>query len=80
MSFRFGQNVEGGGVVGCQKFWSTFSGNFYSFRLFKSAGKQFSVQRHDKFSKAINIKFYAVLSHFAKCRDLQVKVLRNCPN
>ena len=64
----------GGGVVGFQKFYSTFSGNFYSFRLFKSPGKKFSVQRHNKFSKAIHMEFYAVLSHFAKCRDLGVKV------
>ena len=72
--------LGGGGVVGCQKFWSTFSRNFYSFRLFKSAGKKFSVQWHDKSPKAINMEFYAVLSHFEKCRDLRVKVLHDCPN
>jgi hypothetical protein len=55
--------------------WRRWPVTLLPHQLFKSAGKQFNVQRHDKFSKAINMELYAVLLHFAKCCDLHVKVL-----
>ena len=56
-----------------------FSGTLDHFRLFKSSGRKDSIQKPYTFSKANKINFYAVLSHFAKCRDLRVKVLCDCP-
>jgi len=53
-------------VWGAKSFGALFQGIFFSFRLYKSAGKKFSLQWRDKFSKAINMEFYAVLSHFEK--------------
>ena len=67
------------GGVGLPIYFGALLGNFYQFRIFKSAGIKLGVQRHDTFSMAIKMTFYAVLSHFSKCRDLRVKVLRNCP-
>ena len=70
-SISFGKNVQGGGAR--QKYWSTILG------LFKSAVNKMSVQKHIIFSKANKIEFHIVLSHFFKCRDLCLKVLRDCP-
>ena len=61
------------------KILEPFFWTFDHFRLFKSAGRKNSVQKPRTFTEASKIKFYAVLSHFAKCRDLRVKVLCDCP-
>ena len=63
----------------CQKYWSTFLGLMTTLDFFLSAGRKNSVQKPDTFSEANKIKFYAVLSHFAKCCDLRVKVLHDSP-
>ena len=70
---------KGGGVWGVPKILEHFSWTFDHFRLFKSSGRKDGVQKPNTFSEANKMKFYAVLSHFAKCRDLRVKVLRDCP-
>ena len=75
-----GKISKGGGFGACQKFWSTYLLDFYHYRLSKSVGIKNNVQRFNIFSKANNTKIYALLLHFAKCRDSRVKVLRNCPN
>ena len=53
--------------------------NFYHVRPFKSPRINFSVQRPDIYLEANNMTFYAVLLHFAKLRDLKVKVFCDCP-
>ena len=58
---------------------TTLSGKQDHFRLFKSSGRKDGVQNPNTFSEANRMKFYAVLSHFAKGRHLRVKVLRDCP-
>ena len=52
---------------------------FDHFRLFKSSGRKDGVQKPNTFSEANKMKFYAVLVHFAKCCDLHLKVLHDCP-
>ena len=69
----------GGGVWAVPKILEHFSWTFDHFRLFLSSGRKDGVQKPNTFSEANKIKFYAVLSHFAKCRNLRVKVLRDCP-
>ena len=56
-----------------------FSWTFDDFRLFKSSGRKDGVQKPNIFSEVNKMKYYAVLSHFAKCPDLRVKVLCDCP-
>ena len=70
---------KGGGGGGMPKILEHFSWTFDHFRLFKSSGRKGGVQKPNTFSEANVMKFYAVLLHLAKCRDLRVKVLRNCP-
>ena len=60
------------GGLGVPKILEHFFGLFTS-RLFKKAGRKNSVQKPTTFSEANKIKFYAVLSHFAKCHDLRIK-------
>ena len=50
-----------------------FSWTFDHFRLFKSSGRKDGVQKPNTFSEANRMKFYAVLLHFAKFRDLRKK-------
>ena len=64
----------------CLPYAGFFLTTFDHLRLFKRAGGKNSVQKPNTFPEANNINFYAVLSHFEKCRDLRVKVLHNCPN
>ena len=52
---------------------------FKHFRLFNSAGRKNNVQKPNTFSEANKMKIYAVLSHFAKCRDLLVKSAMRLP-
>ena len=61
------------------KILEPFSWTFDHFRLFKSSGRKVGVQKPITFSEANKMKFYSVLSHFAKYRNLRVKVLRDCP-
>ena len=68
-----------GGGGGVAKILKHFSWTFDHFRHFKSAGRMDGVQNPNTFSEVHKIKFYAVLSHFAKCRDLHIKVLRDWP-
>ena len=56
-----------------------FSRTFDHFRLFKSSGRKDGVQKPNTFSEANILKFYAVLSLFAKCRDLHVKSAPQLP-
>ena len=56
-----------------------FSWTFDYLRLFLSARGKNSVKKSNTFSEANTTEFHAVLSHYAKCRDLCVKVLRNYP-
>ena len=51
-----------------------------SCALFNSAGIKNNVQRPNTFSKAKNMKIYAVLSRLAKCSNLCIKVLCDCLN
>ena len=44
--------------------------DFYHFRHFKRAGRNNSVPKPTTFSEANTKKFYAILLHFAKCRNL----------
>ena len=67
------------GVGGVPNILEHFSWTFDHLKLFKSFGRKDGVQKPNTFSEADNIKFHAVLSHFAKCCDLLVKVLRGCP-
>ena len=77
--FNLGKMFEGGGLGRAKNIGALFFSTFDHFTLFKSAGRKNSVQNPNTFSEADNIKFHAVLSHFEKCRDLRVKVLRGCP-
>ena len=61
-----------GGVWGVPKILEHFFWTFDHFRLFKSSGRKDSVQKPNTFSEANKMNFYAVLSHFSKCRDLRV--------
>ena len=70
----------GGGFGACQKYWSTFLGLLTTLDFFLSSGRKDGVQKPNTFSEANSMKFYAALLHFAKCRDLRVKMLCNCPN
>ena len=65
---------KGGGFGACQKYWSTFLRLLTTLDFLKVLE-----EKPNTFSEANSMKFYAVLSHFAKCRDLRVKVLRDCP-
>ena len=62
-----------------------FYWTFYHLRRFKSAGRKNSVQKSslvqksNTFLKASKTKFHALLSHFAKCRDLCVKSAPRLP-
>ena len=76
---NLGKMSKGGGLRACQKYWSTFLKLWTTLDFFKSAARKNSVQKPNTFSEANNIKFYTVLSYFAKCRDLRVKVLPDCP-
>ena len=68
-----------GGGLGVPKILEHFSWTFDHFKLFKSSGRKEGVQKLNTFSEDNRMKFYSVLSHFAKCHDSRVKVLRNCP-
>ena len=76
---NLGKMSKGGGGWGVPKISEHFSLTFDHFRILKSSVRKDSVQKLNSFSEANRMKFYAVLSHFAKCRDLRVKVLRDCP-
>ena len=71
---NLGKMFEGMGVLGRVKILEHFFPTFDHFRLFKSAGSKNSVEKPNIFSEANNIKLYTVLSHFAKCHDLRIKV------
>ena len=51
--------------------------HFKKFYIFKSCGRKDGVKKTNTFSEGNNMKFYAVLSHVAKCGNLRVKLLRN---
>ena len=68
--------LEGGG--GGPKILEHFYWTFDHFTLLKSAGRKDSVQKPNISSKANKIRFSTVLSHFAKCHELHVKVLCDC--
>ena len=68
--FNLGKmSKEGEGFGAYHNFWSTFCGFLW---LTKSAVKKNSVHRPNSILEANNMKVYAVLLHFAKCRDLHV--------
>ena len=69
---------QGGGVLEVPIILEHY-GAFDHLRLSKKAEIMTSVQRPNTFSEANNLKCYAFLLHFAKCRNLCVKVLRDCP-
>ena len=63
-----------------KKFGALFFQDFYHFRLSKSAGIwRKKIQMSTTFLEANNIKIYAVLSDFAKCRDSRVKSAPRVP-
>ena len=70
---------KGGGVWGVPKNFRAFFSGFYHFRLSKSAGIWKNCQMSTTFLEANNIKIYAVLSDFAKCRDSRVKSAPRLP-
>ena len=52
--------------LGVPKTLELFFNSFCHIRLFKSVGRNNSVPKPNLFSEANKMKFYAVLSHFAK--------------
>ena len=68
---------RGGGA--CQKILEHFFQDVYPFRLSKSAGIKNFFQMSATFLEATNIRIYAVLSNFAKCRDSRIKSAPRLP-
>ena len=77
----------GGGVKTLPKYLDLFRGfycliplkhflSIFLIRLFKSARRKNSVQNPKTFSEAKKIRFYAVLSHLAKCCN---SLIRSAP-
>ena len=56
------------------KIFDHFSGTFDHFLLFKSSGRKDNVQKPYTFPEANKMMFFAVLLHFAKYRNLCIKV------
>ena len=67
----------GVGGWGLPKILEHFYWTFDQLRLFKSSGRMDGVQKPNTLSEANRMKFYAVLSHFVKCHNLRVNVLRD---
>ena len=70
---------KGGGVWGVPKTLEHFFQNFYHLRLSKRSGMKKNFQMSATFLEATNIRIYAVLSDFAKCRDSRVKSAPQLP-
>ena len=77
--FNLGKMTKGGGVWGVPKSLEHFLQDFYHFRLSESAWMKQIFQMSATFLEATNIRIYAVLSDFAKCRDSRVKSAPQLP-
>ena len=65
--------------MGCAKHFGALFSEFLPLKAFKKDWNEENFQMSATFLEATNIKIYAVLSDFAKCRDSCVKSAPQVP-